>query len=130
MSKTTAKSQIKREDLRLVLFLSSDEEYKARVLLRKDEEFKNVPCEESPASLSLIMTLKGIKLLKKRGVSFKVFEPTATDSLTPKQMEIWKEKKVLIAQLMFQMEIMVTFFVEGISFIDKKGKFYVKTEET
>ncbi|MBI3337338.1 MAG: hypothetical protein HY005_01785 [Candidatus Staskawiczbacteria bacterium] len=132
MSNATAASKIKREDLRLVLFLSSEEEFKARELFGEDKEFQNVPCEESPAPLSLIMTSQGINLLKKKqkDISFKVFKPAATDDLTPEQMEIWKGKKVLVAQLMFHMKIMVTFFVEGVSFIDKKEGLYVKTEET
>lgn len=130
MSNATADPKIKREDLRLVLFLSSDEEFKARELFRDDEEFQNFPGDESPAPLSVVTTLQGIKLLKKRGVSFKIIKPAATDDLTPEQMEIWKEKRVLVAQLMFHMKIMVTFFVEGVSFVDKKGKWYVKTEET
>lgn len=130
MNNPTARSKIKREDLRLVLFLSSLELDKARDLFGEDKEFQNVPFDESPAALSLVMMSKGIRLLKKRGVSFKVFEPTATDDLTPEQMEIWKEKKVLIAQLMFHMKILVTFFVENVSFVLKGRDLYVKTEET
>lgn len=130
MSNATAKPQIKREDLRLVLFLSSLEEDKARDLFREDEEFQNFPGDESPAPLSLITTSKGIKLLKKKGISFKVVKPTATDDLTPEQIEIWKERKVLVAQLMFHMKIKVTFFLENVSFVWKEGNMYVKTEET
>ena len=79
MSKARARPQIKREDLRLVLFLSSEEEFKAFELFGEDEEFQNVPHERSPAPLSLVMTSQGIKLLKKRGVSFKIIKPNATD---------------------------------------------------
>lgn len=129
MSNATTTPKIKREGLRLVLFLSSEEEDKARDLFREDEEFQNVPRDESPAPLSVVTTLKGIKLLKKKEVSFRVFEPTATDSFTPEQVKILSEGKVLVAQLMFHMKIMVTFFVEGVSFVDKKEGLYVKTEE-
>ncbi len=132
MSNATATPKIKREDLRLVLFLSSEEEDKARDLFREDEEFQNVPYEESPAPLSLIMTSKGIKLLKKKqkDISFRVFKPTATDDLTPEQIDIGKERKVLVAQLMFHMKIKVTFFIENVSFTATKEGVYVKTQET
>ncbi|MBI2053725.1 MAG: hypothetical protein HYT36_00100 [Candidatus Staskawiczbacteria bacterium] len=132
MSNATAKSKIKREDLRLVLFLSSEEEDKALDLFREDEEFQNVPYEDSPAPLSLIMTSQGINLLKKKqkDISFKVFKPAATDNITPEQREIWKEKKVLVAHLVFRMRIKVMFFLENVSFTVTKEGLYVKTEET
>lgn len=108
--------------LRLADFPSLQELTKASLLFKEDKEFQNIPWDSSPP-ISIVTSLRGITLLKKRGLSFEVKDPIPESGLTPEQKKACKESKALVFRSLFG----VRFYLEKVSVVfEKGGNFYVK----
>lgn len=116
------KPGFQNEDLRLAFFSSLKEKSRARLLFREDKTFQNIPWDDSPP-LSIVMPLRAIALLKKRGLSFQIKEPVTEDSITPEQRRAWNERKTIRCKCLCG----ATFFLEEVCIVHEKGNFYVKT---
>lgn len=131
MNDSTRTLDVQREDLRLAFFHSTEGLEQACSLFSEDKEFKNIPCDDSPAPLSFITTEKGISLLKNKGTTFfQVKEPATRNTVSPRQLKALQEGKAVWVHSHFLGLVEVTFFLERVPIVMKKGSLYVKKEKT